>query len=255
MVSVTNAIEERPVELDGFRRLLARLDSDPVRAWQAYEDLRKKLVTYFEYNHHRDLQAVELAEEALDRIAKRPDVQALESVVEFAFGVARNLRKQNLRRNSLRIDVPDMEIVASTSHGDNSVEDVIINRIVAERKLLCYQKALQDLSAEEREVVRRYYPAENGDLEGLRLKLAADLGINIGALRTRMARIREKLQDGFDRYHSAANYEHSQKSDFMGDNFCVARSSNISDEYRVATTRIEIEKQGCVRARQRVLQK
>ena len=35
------------VALDGFRNLLARLDPYPALAWQAYEELRKKLRAYF----------------------------------------------------------------------------------------------------------------------------------------------------------------------------------------------------------------
>jgi DNA-directed RNA polymerase specialized sigma24 family protein len=185
--------------LDGFRALLTRLDPDPARAWLAHEELRKKLIAYFEHNHH--FEAEELAEEVLKRIARRPDLQTLKNVVQFAFGVARNLRKENFRKTSMRAEVLDMESIADQRGGGGSMEEALVNYISAKRKLQCFQRCIENLSAGEREIVRRYYPAENDDLEGRRLTLAADLGINVSALRTRIAGIKEKLQYDFNRHY------------------------------------------------------
>src|SRR5690242_7602920 len=54
-----------PEDLD---RLLMRFDPDPVHAWECYDKLRKRLVIFFEHNHC--LEAEELAEEVLDRVAR-----------------------------------------------------------------------------------------------------------------------------------------------------------------------------------------
>lgn len=188
-------------ELDGYLALLTRLDPDSRRAWQAHEDLRKKLIAYFDHNHHPEPEG--LAEEVLNRIARRLDLQRLKNIAEFAFGVARNLRKENFRQTSMLAEVPDMETIADTRGGDGNAEDTIINHISAKKKLECFQQCMENLSEKHREMVRRYYPAENGDLEGQRLSLAADLGITVGALRTRMAYIREKLQHDFNRCYFA----------------------------------------------------
>ena len=245
MGALTTATQSQLVELNGFRGLLARLDPDPVKAWEAHEDLRKKLIAYFEHNHFPDPD--ELAEEALDRIAKRPDVQSLQNIVEFAFGVARNLRKESLRKASQRAEVPDMELIEDTSRGNGSLEDAVINRLSEARKLQCFQKSMQNLSAEERAMVRRYYPAENGDLEAQRLNLAADLGISVGTLRTRMARIKERLQEDFNRYYYGPKRELSERRGPQPGNFCALNDSNISDRDKVGAFRFEVENQRWVR--------
>jgi DNA-directed RNA polymerase specialized sigma24 family protein len=234
---------EQLVELDGFRGLLARLDPDPLKAWQAHEDLRRKLIAYFEYNHH--VEAEELAEEALDRIAKRPDLQTLGNVVEFAFGVARNLRKENLRQTSRRIDIPDLEAVEDTMRWHGSAEDAILDRISEERKRQCFYRCMQFLSVEEREMVRRYYPPENADLEGERMSLAAHLGLKVGALRTRMARIKEKLQDDFNRQYYGAPRPRSIKGRTERGNVRGAKDSTVSGRYNVGTVGFEVETLSC----------
>jgi len=228
MSTLTAATETQLVELDGFRGLLARLDPDPTKAWQAHEVLRKKLVAYFEYNHH--LEAEELAEEALDRIAKRADLQTLGNVVEFAFGIARNLCKEHLRRASRRADIPDLEAMSDTENGNGNAEDAILARISEERQLRCFHRAIQSLSAEEREMVRRYYPSEDGDLEAQRLSLAADLSLKVGALRTRMARIKEKLQDDFNRHYHGAYRARSAKTGKEWVTFAVGRTVLLAND-------------------------
>jgi hypothetical protein len=96
---------KRAADPEDFRRLLRRLSSDPLEAWQAYETLRQKLIMFFAY--HYCSQAEELAEDVLDRIAKKSDSYEITNVIEFAFGVARNVRKEvsvwPLLKNFLRV--------------------------------------------------------------------------------------------------------------------------------------------------------
>ena len=192
----TKRTASEDLELDGFRNLLARLDPDPALAWQAYEELRKKLCAYFENNHLFDSD--ELAEEVLDRIAEKADVQALKNIAEFAFGVARNLRKEHRRQSLLRVELPALELIEDTRGGEDP-ETAMVDRIEANRKLECFRNCMRSLSPAERDLIHRYFPPETSNLEEERRSLAAYLAISAGALRTRMARIREKLEEGFDR--------------------------------------------------------
>src|ERR1700730_14314988 len=86
-----------------FLRLLARLSPDREQAWQEYACLRQKLVMFFEPH----LEAEDLAEAVLDRIAKKEDSYGISNVAEFAFGVARNLRNETYRKDSARVPAPD----------------------------------------------------------------------------------------------------------------------------------------------------
>src|SRR5713226_5159583 len=97
----------REVNPESFKRLLAHLDTDPIRAWGGYDVLRRKLAMFFHFTHSFD--AEELAEETLERVAKTLESREVESVVEFAFGVARNVRKEAYRRSSTRIHVSDLD--------------------------------------------------------------------------------------------------------------------------------------------------
>jgi DNA-directed RNA polymerase specialized sigma24 family protein len=188
---------KRETNAEDFRRLLARLDSDPAQAWQAYDTLRQKLVMFFRY--HFGLQAEELAEEVLDRIAKKSDSQEIANVAEFALGVARNLRKEAFRR-ALLIHPSDVATAEEGRHPQPDPEDVIISSIDAQRKLECLLKCMRRLDAEDRRLLFQYYPSERSDeLEEQRLELARKHRLNMSALRTRMARLRDKMEKCFER--------------------------------------------------------
>jgi len=186
---------------EDMRRLLVRFDSDPERAWRAYDGLRRKLVMFFEYE--RALDAEELAAEVLERIAKKPDGVEIENIAEFAFGVARNLRREALRKAAVISRLPE-------SGGDEEIagrsvrRDDIADRIDERRKLGCFVECMKRLAPEDRRLLLSYYPAEGDRLEECRLRLAASLGLNLGALRTRVARLREKLEQCFGKCRSRA---------------------------------------------------
>lgn len=194
MASGSAVRRKREATPEDFKRLLARLHPDPAQAWQAYYTLRRKLVLFFE--HNGNFEAEELAEEALDRIAKKSDSYEIESVSEFAFGVARNLRREAFRERAAWLPMPDTGNEFAARERDP--ETAIIGNLDAEKKLKRLAKCLQQLPIKERKLVLEYYPPERENLEGRRQQLAASLGINLGALRTSMARLREKLEECFN---------------------------------------------------------
>jgi|SRR5579872_1293294 len=194
MVSEIVVRRKREANPEDFKRLLARLDADPTVAWQAYYNLRRKLVVFFEHNRHVD--AEELAEEALDRIAKKADSYEIENVAEFAFGVARNLRRESFRQTVAKVPIEDMQGELPAKDGDP--EKTIVEGIDTKRNLQLFRKCLNQLEPRDRQLILAYYPPESENLEQQRQELAESLGINGGALRTRMARLREKLEECFE---------------------------------------------------------
>jgi DNA-directed RNA polymerase specialized sigma24 family protein len=183
---------KREASIEDLRRLLGRLSSDPAEAWQAYDTLRQKLILFFEY--HCRSQAEEFADEVLDRMAKKSETYEITNVVEFAFGVARNLRKEAARK-ALAVPLADS---ADRVSSDENPEAAIVDKIDSEQKLQCFLKCLRRLNAVDRELLFHYYPIENDDLEEQRLRLAEKHQVNINALRTRMARLREKMEKCFE---------------------------------------------------------
>jgi len=64
-----------------------------------------------------------------------------------------------------------------------------------EQRLDCLERCLDQLSPNDREVIRTYYTGDTGIKIQNRRQLAESLGIPINALRIRALRIREKLED------------------------------------------------------------
>ena len=186
---------KRDVSAEDFKRLLATLDPDPMRAWQAYDQLRQRLVKFFKYTH--GIQAEELAEEALDRIAKRPDSHEIENVMQFAFGVARHLRMEASRK-ATTVSMP-----ASGTDGDffpardEHPETTVINKIDNERKIRCFLHCMRSFAPQDRQLILQYHPVKGDSLEERRQKLAETLGINGAALRTRVSRLKHRLDECF----------------------------------------------------------
>jgi len=153
----TGTRRKRDLNPEDLERLLMRLDPDPVHAWECYDKLRKRLVIFFEHNHC--LEAEELAEEVLDRVARKVDSQELQNIRHFAFGIARNVRREASRVGRRKDMTKPLELVDLISVGEDT-EDAIIDRIDAERKLDCFLKCMQAFPASERRLVFDYYPID-----------------------------------------------------------------------------------------------
>jgi RNA polymerase sigma factor (sigma-70 family) len=173
-----------------FNLLLARLDQDRRLAWDAYEQLRRKLVTFFQRRGNH-LEAEELADETLDRLARNPEVSRIETVSTFALAIARNVRKEAFRKTPPKIPIEQNEDFPGQ---DDNPERTILTAIDSRQKLDCFLQCMRGLAPKERQLIFSYYPSESDDLEGRRQRLAESLGIDAAALRARLARGRQKLE-------------------------------------------------------------
>lgn len=187
MATKATTNQETAIASEHLLRLLARLSPQRDRAWQEYASLRKKLVMFFEPH----AEAEEMAEDVLDRIAQKEDSYEIINVVEFAFGVARNLRKEMYRRDAARVPVTDDSSFPVEQSGP---ESGWIAGIDSEKKRRYFSICMQQLSAEERRLVLEYFPDDEQPPDERRQKLAEELKISPGALRTRMTRLRERLE-------------------------------------------------------------
>src|SRR5437016_2922818 len=145
---------KRDANSDDFMRLLARLDANPELAWQQYLKLRLKLVAYFEsFGHY--VVAEDLADEALDRISKKPDAYKIDDLPILALGFARNIRKEIAKAaaKSLHPITDDVWPVK-----DPSPEDTIINKIDGRRRTECFLRCMRALITNERLMFFKYYP-------------------------------------------------------------------------------------------------
>src|SRR5688572_7932468 len=93
----------RPSDFESF---LHRLDRDRESAGRKYEDLRRKLIKFFEWN--RCFPAEDLADETLDRVARRLVREDVGHVLPFAWGVANHVRQESGRQMRRQVALCDL---------------------------------------------------------------------------------------------------------------------------------------------------
>jgi DNA-directed RNA polymerase specialized sigma24 family protein len=175
-------------ELDAtaFETLLAHFDSDRAKAGEKYEILRLKLVKFFEWNKCH--QAEELADEVFNRLAARMSSIDVRDPGQFALGIARNVRREADKRAARQVVLSEDSMTRSTD-----VEESFIERFERHRLKKCFQTCWGSLSSKERELLGDFFNP-TGDLAQHRLKLAAANDVSIGTLRTRVCRLRARLE-------------------------------------------------------------
>jgi DNA-directed RNA polymerase specialized sigma24 family protein len=158
--------------------LLDWLGSDREQAATRYEEIRTKLIKYFSPTSQSDAEA--LADETINRVARRLNEikdQVYGERVRYFYGVARKVQMEYLRRKQPR---PGPEPISDPD--------------LVETEYRCLEECVAKLSAENRELVMRYYDAEGRERIDQRKLLAEELGIAPNALRIRAYRIRAELQ-------------------------------------------------------------
>lgn len=176
---------------DAFHELLSRLGSDPRRAAAQYEDLRRRLITFFSYKGCFETES--LADETLDRLAARltrePQID-VPNLLLFAFGIAKNVVHEDRRKMITVSFEANLETVLSIPAASVLSE---VEQSEMEARLAMLDEALSRLSSTERELLLSYYSEDYFEGAG-RKKLARRLGEPISHLRVRVQRIRKKLR-------------------------------------------------------------
>jgi RNA polymerase sigma factor (sigma-70 family) len=165
---------------DSFDDLLNWLDLDREFAGQKYEVIRAGLIRIFVSKGFSD--AEDLADETIDRVIKRlPDIRETYKgePIRYFRGVARNIIRERLRRKEIATDQIPEPIPQSESASD---------------KYECLLKCLKFLSREKRELIVDYYLYQGHDKVEHHRRMAEELCISEGALRTRSHHIRAALE-------------------------------------------------------------
>ena len=164
-----------------FDRFLANLDSDRDRAGHKYAALRTRLVKFFEWRACQS--ADDLADEALDRVARKIDSgEQIEDYSKYTFGVARLLYLEAVKKQAKEQAV----IINMPSHNGFYEENSQLN---------CLETCLQKLSETNRTMILHYYYNDKQAKIDYRKKLAEKLGISLNALRIKALRVRAKLEE------------------------------------------------------------
>ena len=181
--------KEWTLNASAFRRLLNWLDETETSG-HSYLELRRRLVAYFD---RKDCPAADdLADETLNRVARRLEEEGsieAETPAKYCYIVARFVFMESLRDRRRHAPIEE-GAVQGTSGKPLEEED---ERMVREKRLLCLDRCSQKLSADNRELILRYYIGSQLVKIKNRRAMANQLGISVNALTIRACRIREKL--------------------------------------------------------------
>ncbi len=187
----------RGLTSDQFFKLLSTLGADHETAAEHYEEMRRSLITFFEFRP-TGFPAADEADEVINRVARRLD-EGREIYAanprHYFYAVARNLARERRAR-------PDSEVALETAAVPRryqprtplEVLEAAERERFREKRLRCLEACLQRLDAAERELIVAYYYGDGGDKIRQRQALAARYGTTVANLRVRTSRLRDKLE-------------------------------------------------------------
>jgi DNA-directed RNA polymerase specialized sigma24 family protein len=174
----------RTITATGLSRLLTRLDPDAERAALEYERLRRALIKFFDWRGGWPPE--ECADETLDRLARRLETETrIESVGGYAHGVARLVLFERRRERSIFTRDGTVELAGVPTKTSGDADEPLRD---------CFDRCLAELSDDGRAMATRYYEGEGQSKIANRRRLALALGLSENALRSRVQRIRERLE-------------------------------------------------------------
>jgi DNA-directed RNA polymerase specialized sigma24 family protein len=187
-----------------FHRLLNWLNGendDDDSGGQKYEEMRQKLISYFDRRNCRSPE--DLADETLNRVALKLDEKGSITNVtpaQFCFIKAKQVLHEYWRRPDLKeipledtlvTDLPDQHPSLVINSNDEQEEE--------KKRMRCLEHCLQNLKRQDHDLIIRYYYGEERVKIDNRQKLANELGISGKALVVRALRIRKKLEECMER--------------------------------------------------------
>jgi DNA-directed RNA polymerase specialized sigma24 family protein len=169
-----------------FEKLLVAFDSDRDEAGKIYENVRVKLLRYFERNRIPD--ADRYVDVTLDRVMRKLDQdEVVANIMAFIYGVATYVRMEAWNEQKQLRDI-EAKI-------EKDIEQKELEAFRGESpRQLCFDKCLNALPVETRILILDYYSAERSAKISLRRQMAKSLGIEMNALRIRAHRIRLNLE-------------------------------------------------------------
>jgi DNA-directed RNA polymerase specialized sigma24 family protein len=175
----------RSMSNHGLARLLEGLHADEGQAAQEYERLRRALVKFFDWRGVSPPD--ECADEVLDRLAHKVQETIVDDVRKYAHGIARLVALERRRRPSFSSidDLPQLSLATAAPADGDGDRDQLHD---------CFDRCLGELPEESQSVLLRYYEGERNAKISNRRRLASLLGVTDNALRSRVQRLRDRLE-------------------------------------------------------------
>lgn len=182
------ARQKTDLDAEALEALLTRLDPDSGEAGKKYLQLRDKLARHC-FKTHEFLRADELADKTLSILAKKLSSkdEHIEKPESYAFTILDILLLANSRRRKT-------VLLPENFPGGDNPERTVIKKMDGEKEVKCFWRCLDRLSPEKRSLFLAYNPCEECNREEIRRQIANVLGITVETLRTRMNRLRRKME-------------------------------------------------------------
>src|SRR5436309_13251327 len=175
---------------EAFERLLDSLDANRERAGEKYENVRRKLIEFFEARGSNS--PADHADQTINRVARRlEEGEGVKDLSAYSYGVARLLLKETLRgrgKEPLTLELAPAPLIVTDDDEDE-------RRHLGEDRLKCFEICLSKLPAASRVLIIEYYREEKGIKIEQRKRQADALNMSLNALRLRACRIRADLGD------------------------------------------------------------
>jgi DNA-directed RNA polymerase specialized sigma24 family protein len=186
MESVSSSEKERELTSKAFTKLLAKLSADPEIAGIEYEELRRRLIKFFEWREA--FFPEDLADETLNRTARKIDggEEIEKNVIALALGIANFVFLETSKHPGSKRATLE-ELIAVAAPPEHRVEDDDLREV-------CLSECLRSLPKESQELIIEYYRQEGRAKIEDRKELAEKLGISLNALFSRAKRIRDRLE-------------------------------------------------------------
>lgn len=170
---------KKELTAEKFARFLNWLSPDLDRAGEAYERLRRCLLTFF--SRRQCSFADELADETINRVILKVNDEQIANKMAYCYGVARNVFLESLRSQRTQVDVDYVTIAAVEPEEPSFSHE-------------CLDKCLAGLPAESRDLLLGYFSEEKRKKIELRRRISESVQTTQTALRMRVMRIKQKLK-------------------------------------------------------------
>lgn len=176
------AAGDRDLTSEQLAALLASLDPDPEKAGGRYEEIRRRLIRFFEWRGCEHPE--ELTDETINRVARQlaGDLSLRSDPYAYFCGVARLVSLEDVRREAREHKLVTTQAWTSGAEPEDDPDP----------RLDHLRHCLAVLPAEQRDLVLRYHEGERRIQD--RKRLCRDLNIEMNALRIRVHRIRRKIE-------------------------------------------------------------
>lgn len=169
---------------EAWTKFLSLLDPDQDKAGEKYEDIQRRLITFFECR--RCLEAEHFADISLNRVIRRYfEGEVIKNVMGYVYGVAKMVYLEYLAEQKNEQAMQEhLKRTEASAEGTSAPDD----------SLVCFDLCMAELPAEDWAFINQYYAETRRKKIDNRRLMAERLVISQNALVLRAFHIRKRLE-------------------------------------------------------------